>query len=608
MDGFWLVDSTGRLLEVNEAYCRMSGYSEKELLSMRISDFDAIETVDDVNARIRSIIDLGEMRFESKHRRKDGTLFDVEVSVRSLTIGQGQCVAFLRDITDRKIAEQKANESRELFSQFLKHSPIHAYIKAVTPTESRVIQASENYEDMIGIPGSQMIGKTMHDLFPPEFAEKISEDDWAVVASGQVLKLDEDLNGRHYTTIKFPLTIGHNHLLAGYTIDITERKLAENALREKEKLLRESQQLAHLGSYSWDIETGRWESSEIMDDIFGIDESYDRTLGGWSALIHPEWRYAMTEYVINEVMGKRREFDREYKIVHQKTGKERWLHGLGHLEVDDQNRPTRLFGTITDITERKYAERELILAKEHAERLDKLKDAFIANISHEIRTPLNAIAGFSDLIQEACTIYLDESQQAYFDHIQFGVQRLLRTVDLILVLSRIQSGDIQLKHRMIDLPAQLNLLRESLAIQARQKGIDLVLHNEIGNLEIYADEYCLTEAISNLVNNAIKFTERGSVTMQLWRTSKQRIALDIIDTGIGISDAYKPLLFEPYTQEEIGYSRRYEGIGLGMALVKKYLDLLAVPISFESEKGEGTTFHLDLTSVVANISEDTGSV
>jgi PAS domain S-box-containing protein len=140
-------------------------------------------------------------------------------------------LAVVENITERKQAEEALRESNKLLSEFIKNSPVYTFIKEVNAAESRVLVASENFQDMIGIPGSKMTGRTMEELFPPEFAAKISADDWAVVLAGKVLRLDESLNDRHYTTIKFPITQGGKKLLAGYTIDITERKQAEEALR-----------------------------------------------------------------------------------------------------------------------------------------------------------------------------------------------------------------------------------------------------------------------------------------------------------------------------------------------------------------------------------------
>jgi len=131
------------------------------------------------------------------------------------------------------IAEKAYLESEELFSLFLKNSPIYAFIKEVSPTTSRVIKASENYSGMIGIPGTQMVGKTMEELFPADFAAKITADDWEVVANGQVLRLEEELNGRYYTTIKYPIIHAGKRLLAGYTIDITDLKEAEQEVIKK---------------------------------------------------------------------------------------------------------------------------------------------------------------------------------------------------------------------------------------------------------------------------------------------------------------------------------------------------------------------------------------
>lgn len=127
----------------------------------------------------------------------------------------------------RHRVEDKLRESNELLSVFMALSPIYTFIKQVTATQSRVLMASENYKDMVGIPGSKMSGMSMEEIFPAEFAQKMTTDDWKVVTGGTVLKLDEDLNGRNYTTIKFPISLGGKNLLAGYTIDITDRKKAD---------------------------------------------------------------------------------------------------------------------------------------------------------------------------------------------------------------------------------------------------------------------------------------------------------------------------------------------------------------------------------------------
>ncbi|QGU31988.1 sensor domain-containing diguanylate cyclase [Thermochromatium tepidum] len=142
----------------------------------------------------------------------------------------------VRDITEQRQAEEALRQSEEVLALFIRHSPIYAYIKEVTPTQSRVLQASDNFEQMIGIRGSDMVGRCMDEFFPPEFAAKISADDWRVVTNGELLRLDEDLGGRHYTSIKFPIAQGGRTLLAGYTIDITESKRLEEGLRQLTRL------------------------------------------------------------------------------------------------------------------------------------------------------------------------------------------------------------------------------------------------------------------------------------------------------------------------------------------------------------------------------------
>jgi signal transduction histidine kinase len=250
-----------------------------------------------------------------------------------------------------------------------------------------------------------------------------------------------------------------------------------------------------------------------------------------------------------------------------------------------------------DISERKQAEQDLIAAKEQAERANKLKDAFIANVSHEIRTPLNIILGYTDIIEDTFARVSTKDELRYFGAVREGSNRLMRTVDLILNTSRAVTGDITLLPTEIDLPALIGKTVRDFAHRAEEKSITLNASNLVGNITALLDENIFWQVLVNLLDNAIKYTKEGGITVELYREGEE-VYLDVRDTGIGMEEEFLERLFDPYTQEQVGYTRGYEGIGLGLALTKHYLCLHQIPISVRSIKGEGTTFTLCLTGVV----------
>ncbi len=234
---------------------------------------------------------------------------------------------------------------------------------------------------------------------------------------------------------------------------------------------------------------------------------------------------------------------------------------------------------------------DLLNAKELAEQSNKLKDTFMANISHEIRTPLNGILGMTSLIKDSVSNYLKEDEEEYFTSIERSSQRIIRTVDMILNYSSLQVGSFPFHPCEVELSnICMNLIGE-LGPAARKKSIDISFFNRYENpVIIFGDDFSISQAISNLIDNAIKFTNKGHVIIDLYKNSNNEIILDFIDSGIGINRENLDFIFRPYVQEDMGYGRAYEGVGLGLTLVKEYLSLNKANISLKSEKGKGTTF------------------
>ena len=251
-DLVWLKDSDGVYLTCNSKFERFFGAKKTDIIGKTDYDFVNAELADFFRKNDKIVMTAGKpKKNEEKVTYADDGHAELLETLKSPMYNQeGKLIGVLgvgRDITERKMAELALMENNELLTSFIRHSPVYCYIKEVSPKRSLVLQASENYEEMIGIKGSQMIGKTMEELFPPEFAAKITADDWDVVSKGCLLKLDEDLNGRNFTTIKFPVVLGDKTLLAGYTIDITDRKQAEAEKLMAQKISGEHAKQALIG-------------------------------------------------------------------------------------------------------------------------------------------------------------------------------------------------------------------------------------------------------------------------------------------------------------------------------------------------------------------------
>ncbi len=245
--------------------------------------------------------------------------------------------------------------------------------------------------------------------------------------------------------------------------------------------------------------------------------------------------------------------------------------------------------------EKKVNERttELVKAKEEAEKADRMKSIFLAQMSHEIRTPLNAIMSSAYILESEIEDNINEDKKISLEIINKAGKRMIRTIDLLLNFSEIQSGTYKPNPNKFDLYSEViaPLIAEN-KVAAKNKNIQLQLLNIAKETELIADHYTVVQIFTQLLDNALKYTQEGEITVKIFYNRNDKLTVEFKDTGIGIDEKYLLQLFTPFSQEEMGYTRKFDGNGIGLALVKKYCDLNNARIEVESKKDKGTIFRV----------------
>lgn len=246
---------------------------------------------------------------------------------------------------------------------------------------------------------------------------------------------------------------------------------------------------------------------------------------------------------------------------------------------------------LSHVLERKRYEEQLIISREKAEESNRIKSAFLTQMSHEIRTPINTILSFSWLLKEKFGESADSDVKDFFSIIEGGAKRLVRTIDLILNMSQLQNDSIEIKPKEFDLAEKvLKPIIEDTRRVAAVKNIDISFTNKAFCSKMVGDENTINQIFEQLVDNAVKYTKEGRVDIIQYIDEDNNMCVTVRDTGIGISKDYLLKLFTPFTQEEMGYTRKYEGNGLGLSLVKKLAEINNAEIRVQSEKGFGSAF------------------
>lgn len=286
--------------------------------------------------------------------------------------------------------------------------------------------------------------------------------------------------------------------------------------------------------------------------------------------------------------------DWEGEILNRnKKGGLYWEHQIISPVINDEGITTHFVAIKEDVTEKKRMIQEIIDSKERAVASEKLKTEFLAQISHEIRTPINIITSNFQLIKDEVEDKIEPEFLELFSSISRASHRIIRTVDLILNMSELQTGAYQPVKKKINLDSEIlqSLYIEYLHL-AQSRKLDLHYDCLSSNPQIIGDEYSVMQIFANLIDNAIKYTDKGKIEVVLYENEKDERIVEVKDSGIGMSKEFLEKVFQPFVQEEHGYTRSYEGNGLGLALVKNYCSINEAEIEVESEKGIGSTFRV----------------
>lgn len=380
----------------------------------------------------------------------------------------------------------------------------------------------------------------------------------------------------------------------GIIEDVSDRKQAEEALRERELFLLETQRIAKIGGWKANIRTDYLFWSEEVNRILDLPEDYKPGLAEWLTSFMPEY-LPRIRAMLEDVLHHGGTADIECEAM-TRLGRRKWTH-LRAVGRVDEGSGALVVGTFQDVDERKRTELELVEAKTKAVAANRAKDEFLANMSHEIRTPLNGIFGMLRMLADAS---LAPRQQELAEMAMRSCRRLADLLTDVLDISRIDAGKLEIVSSPFDLSRSIRQVRELFIPSAMQAGVSLHVHIDAAiPSRVVGDASRLQQVLTNLLGNAFKFTEKGSVTLRAEHLSPVlanscRVLFSVEDTGCGIPDEKHGKLFTPFTQACEGFKRSHQGAGLGLSICRRIIRVMGGHLAFESEAGTGTTVYFTL--------------
>ncbi|MBK8725547.1 MAG: PAS domain S-box protein [Holophagaceae bacterium] len=600
-----IIDYTvSEILFANEQLAAMFGVPREQLIGAKSLDF--YERDEDRAHIMEALLSKGFIDGHLINMRTHTGLRPIAISSRLITFqGRPATLTVMSDLTEQQRHERELMEGEDRFRALSEGTS-----DAVLVNENGIIvDANRTLARMWGGPWEELIGMPALAFAVPEDHPKIVE----MIRSGteepyEVTAVRKD-GGRYPAEIRGKTVMYRGKPMRVASIrDLTRQKQAEEALRESEARYALVAEGSNEGIYDINLETGVVYFSDRLKAMLGMSpEEFPPDLPGWSKWIHPADLERVTAAIVTHVKGLA-SLDIEYRM-RSVQGSYRWFRSRGQGTWNAAKRATRIAGSIGDITARKESEAELLKAKEAAEAASRAKSEFLAVMSHEIRTPMNAIIGMNYLLQQS---RLDEDQKELADTVGTAAQGLLSLLNDILDISKIEAGQLDLEAVPFSPGAVAGEVLEILGPQAKAKGLTLEVRLDPALPQrMTGDPLRFRQVLMNLAGNAIKFTPRGGVLVDLaldLRGGARRLYARVEDSGIGIAREVLPKLFQKFTQADTSTTRKFGGSGLGLAITRQLVELMGGHLQVESEEGRGSVFYFELPVVEAHLMDEAPEV
>ncbi|MGF2411695.1 MAG: PAS domain S-box protein, partial [Ferruginibacter sp.] len=604
-NGVVFTDAEGKIFWSNEGFIELTGFTKQEVIGKTPLELGEgpLSKSDALLSMVTAFFEGRSFNVELIHYKKDKTWFWARVTGQAMLDGNGKVVQYFA-IVENISAEKEVQRKLKQYDERLKLA---------------LTNVGDNYWEHNFLTGKTFFSNNINELLGYTVEEY---DDAATLWWDCVHPNDRDMLVENDKGYKLGLIDHHTNeyrvvhkngkirwvydrgvvtekdergkplIIVGTHIDITERKLSEQAITIKEEKYRSIIANMNLGL----LEVDNHETIQFANQSFCEMSGYtlEELIGRKASTLFVKGENQ--EYIETKNEMRKKGISDAYEVCLQnKSGEVKWWLISGAPRYNDNGDLVGSIGIHLDITQQKLLELELIDAREQAESSVNAKQTFLANMSHEIRTPMNAILGMANQLSKS---KLNKDQHFYLNTIHSAADNLLIIINDILDLSKIDAGKLTLEKIGFEPKAVMSRVMQVMVHRAEEKGLNFINSFCDARMSpiLLGDPYRLNQVLLNLISNAIKFTQKGNVDITCRvkedLPTKQTVQLTVTDTGIGMDESFAKNLFDKFSQEDSSVVRKYGGTGLGMSISKELVDLMGGKINVSSKKGEGTSISI----------------